>query len=342
MNYSSEEVITQNRISITNLLPEIGQVEVIGELITGLQAEQKNISSKYFYNERGSLLFEEITRLEEYYPTRSEKQILRRIAPALMRSCAGYEIIELGPGDHSKVSILLSAAPQGDGDPVCYLPLDISQPALRNSAQRLVRDFPNLHIEGYAMDFISQVDQIRREQPSLVCFFGGTIGNFEWGDALELLRNISRQMKHGDALLLGMDLVKPREVLHAAYNDARGVTAAFNRNILNNVNDLLGSDFNPDDFEHHAFFNPEHSRIEMHLVARRDQWVHSAHLPEGIHLSRGESIHTENSHKYSLRHIREILEVTGLRLKQIHKDDRGWFAVTQFEKTRHATKDTQE
>ncbi len=336
MNYSSEEVISQSRISITNLLPEIGPEEVIGELVTGLQAEQKYIASKYFYNERGSLLFEEITRLDEYYPTRTEKQILKRIAPALMRNAKGHEIIELGPGDHSKVSILLSAAEQWSEDPVCYLPLDISQPALRSSAQRLVRDFPNLQIEGYAMDFISQVEQIRREQPSLVCFFGSTIGNFEWKDALELLRNISDQLKPGDTLLLGMDLVKPKKVLHAAYNDARGVTAAFNRNILNTVNDLIESDFNPDDFEHHAFYNPGKSRMEMHLVAKRDLWIHSAHLPDGIHLKKGETIHTENSHKYSLRHIRKILEVTGLHLKQIHKDDKGWFAITQFEKTRHA------
>jgi L-histidine N-alpha-methyltransferase len=336
MNYSSEEIILQNRISITNLLPEIGPEEVIGELITGLRAEQKYIASKYFYNERGSLLFEEITRLEEYYPTRAEKQVLRRIAPALMRNCKGYEIVELGPGDHSKVSILLSAAGERDGEPVSYLPLDISQPALRSTAQRLVRDFPNLQIEGYALDFITQVELIRREQPSLVCFFGGTIGNFEWEDALELLRNISLQMKPGDALLLGMDLVKPRQVLHAAYNDARGVTAAFNRNILNNVNDLLETDFNPDDFEHHAFFKPELSRIEMHLLAKRDLWIHSVHLAEGIRLKKGESIHTENSHKYSLRHIREISEETGLHLKQIHKDERGWFAITQFEKTAKA------
>lgn len=332
MNFINEEVLFQNRISITNLLPEIGPEGVIGELVTGLQAEQKFISSKYFYNRKGSMLFEEITRLEEYYPARTEKQILKRISPALMRSYNGFEIIELGPGDHSKISILLSAAEGVKGNPVHYLPLDISQPALRSSAEILVRSFPNLEIEGYALDFISQVEQIRRKQPAMICFFGSTIGNFEWEEALKLLRNISRQMKPGDAFLLGMDLVKAHRVLHAAYNDSRGVTAAFNKNILNTVNDLLSADFQPDDFEHDAFFDPGESRIEMYLVAKRDMWIHSPYFPEEIRLKKGESIHTENSHKYSQQHIRKIVEATGLQLKKVHVDGKGWYAITQFEK----------
>ena len=332
MNFVNEDIVTLNRISIINLLQEIGPDEVSAEIVAGLKAEQKSISSKYFYNSEGSLLFEEITRLEEYYPTRTEKGILKQIAPSLMGQYGGYDIIELGPGDHSKISILLNAAAGMNLASVHYLPLDISQPAIRSSAESLVTTFPNLHVEGYAVDFFSQFGPIRREQPALICFFGSTIGNFEWADSLELLRNISLQMKRGDVLLLGMDLVKPEAILHAAYNDARGITETFNKNILNTVNDLIHADFQTEHFDHLAYFNNEKSRIEMHLVANSDLSVHSPFFNEDLLLKEGETIHTENSHKYSSGHIQEIVEVTGLQLNQTHTDERGWFAVTEFQK----------
>ncbi len=332
MNFVNEDIVTLNRISITNLLQEIGPDEVSTEIVAGLQADQKAISSKYFYNSDGSLLFEEITRLEEYYPTRTEKSILKQIAPALMQQYKGHDIIELGPGDHSKISILLNAATGLKQSTIRYLPLDISQPALRSSAESLVTAFPNLLVEGYAVDFFSQFGPIRREQPALICFFGSTIGNFEWADSLELLRNISIQMKKGDVLLLGMDLVKPEAILHAAYNDAQGITKSFNKNILNTVNDLIHADFQTDHFDHLAFFNKEKSRIEMHLVANGDLSVHSPFFNEDLLLKEGETIHTENSHKYSSGHIQEIVKATGLQLNQTHTDEQEWFAVTEFQK----------
>jgi L-histidine N-alpha-methyltransferase len=333
MNFVSKEVVHAGRISITNLLPEIGPDEVTGEIIAGLCADQKIISSKYFYNREGSLLFEEITRLEEYYPTRTEKSILRRIAPGLMKQYEGYEIIELGPGDHSKISILLGAAPGPGQSLLRYLPLDISQPALTHSAENLVKAFSRVEIEGYAVDFTSQFEIIQREQPAMICFFGSTIGNFEWEEVLELLYNISRQMKKGDVLLLGMDLVKPQALLHAAYNDSRGVTAAFNKNILNSVNDLICSNFHTDDFDHLAYFDTKKSRVEMYLVANRNQSIQSPFLTRQLAITRGETIHTENSHKYQSEHFLEIERTTGLHLRKIHKDERGWFAVTEFQKS---------
>jgi len=332
MNFVNEDIVTLNRISITNLLQEIGPDEVSAEIVAGLLADQKTISSKYFYNSNGSLLFEEITRLEEYYPTRTEKGILRQIAPSLMKQYSSYEIIELGPGDHSKISILLNAATGLKQSSIRYLPLDISQPAIRSSAESLVTAFPNLHIEGYAVDFFSQFEPIQRKKPALICFFGSTIGNFEWNDSLELLWNISLQMKKGDVLLIGMDLVKPEAILHAAYNDARGITEAFNKNILNTVNDLINTDFQTEHFDHLAYFNKNKSRIEMYLVANRDLNVHSPFFNEDLNLKEGESIHTENSHKYSPRHIQEIAETTGLQLNHTHTDEQGWFAVTEFQK----------
>ncbi|MCD4709305.1 MAG: L-histidine N(alpha)-methyltransferase [Bacteroidales bacterium] len=333
MNFVNEDIITLKRISITNLLQEIGSEEVRTEIIAGLNSDPKYISSKYFYNNEGSALFEEITRLDEYYPTRTEIGILKRIAPGLMKTCAGYDIIELGSGDSSKISILLGAAAKMEESAIHYLPLDISQEAIRSSAEELVSVYPNLYVEGYAVDFTSQFGPIKRERPAMICFFGSTIGNFEWEDSLELLQNISRQMKKEDLLLLGMDMVKPQPVLHAAYNDDRGVTAAFNKNILNTVNELIRSDFQPDDFDHLAFYNESSSRIEMHLVANRDLTVHSPHFNEDLLLKKGESIHTENSHKYSTGHIREIVEATGLQLNHTHTDNMGWFAVTEFKKT---------
>ncbi|MEA3461700.1 MAG: L-histidine N(alpha)-methyltransferase [Bacteroidota bacterium] len=332
MNFVNEETVTLNRISITNLLQEIGPEEVVNEIVSGLEAEQKFISSKYFYNKEGSILFEEITRLKEYYPTRTEKGILKQIAPELMKRYGAYEIIELGPGDHSKISILLNATSGLDLTSIRYLPLDISQPAIKSSAEELVSTFPNLHVEGYAVDFFSQFGSIKRERPAMICFFGSTIGNFEWEASLELLRNISEQMKIGDVFLLGMDMIKPEPVLHVAYNDARGVTEAFNKNILYSVNDLIQSDFNADDFAHHAYFNREKSRIEMHLVARKDLSVHSKHFNGALIFRQGDTIHTENSHKYNTGHIQEMAEASGLKLNHTHIDDRGWFAITEFQK----------
>jgi len=332
MNFVNEEVVTRSRVSITNLLQEIGSDEMRKEIVSGLRSRQRSISSKYFYNEAGSLLFEEITRLEEYYPTRTEKNILKQISPGLMKQYGAYEIIELGPGDHSKISILLNAASGLNLATIRYLPLDISQPALRNSAEELVSTFPNLHVEGYAIDFISQFGSVQRERPALICFFGSTIGNFEWETSLDLLNNISKQMKKGDVLLLGMDLVKAELVLHAAYNDAKRVTEAFNRNILESVNDLIKSDFQTEHFDHLAFFNREKSRMEMHLVANRDLSIHSPFFKEDLFMKEGEAIHTENSHKYSAKHIQEIAQATGLKLNQTHTDERGWFALTEFQK----------
>ena len=331
MNFVNEDILTLNRISITNLLQEIGPEEVREEIIKCLTAERKYISSKYFYNQLGSELFEEITGLDEYYPTRTEMSILKRIAPGLMNAYKGFDIIELGSGDSSKISVLFNAASGDYPEQIHYLPLDISQSAIRSSAEELVKTFPNINIDGYAVDFTSQFELVGRDRPALICFFGGTIGNFEWDASIELLQNIGRQLKRGDILLLGTDLVKPEPLLHAAYNDARGVTAAFNRNILNTVNALIQSDFREDDFDHLAFYNQEKFRMEMHLVARRELEVSSAFLSRPLVFQKGEAIHTENSHKYSAMHIREMAAASGLELIHSHTDERGWFALSEFQ-----------
>jgi len=327
MNFHTGNILTNSKVKITNLLPEIGIEDMRAEIVQGLTSERKYISSKYFYNEAGSRLFEEITLLPEYYPTRTEKRILKSVAPALMDSLIGYDIIELGSGDCSKISILFRTLPENPGRLIHYLPMDVSHSAILKSARGLSRYYPDLVIEGYVVDFTTQFNMIRRDNPALICFFGSTIGNFDHKISRELLSNISKHMKKGDALLLGMDLVKPQPILHAAYNDEQGLTEAFNKNILLSVNDIINSNFNPDEFKHLAFYNNNMSRIEMHLVANTDISIGSPFFPEDLVFKRGESIHTENSHKYTDTDIREFARAAGLDHKNTFTDKNSWARV---------------
>jgi L-histidine N-alpha-methyltransferase len=330
MNDPDTLIQCKERLQIRSLLPDTGIGPAREEIMSGLRARDKFISSKFFYNHRGTELYEQITQLKEYYPSRIEKAILRNIAPSLMQTCRGYDIIELGPGDHSKISLLLEASEMRQD--LHYLPLDISESAIRKLSEILVRRFHSLEIEAWIMDFTSQFGMIRRERPSLICFFGSTIGNFTMDQAREFLRKLSADMQRGDHLLLGMDLVKNEEVLHAAYNDSKGVTAAFNLNILSSVNEILGSDFREGDFIHVAQYNREESRIEMFLQAIRNVQVTSPWLDQPVAFSKSERVHTENSHKYTQEHIIEFADYSGLDVVKINKDDRQWFALVEFVK----------
>lgn len=310
----------------------VERTAVQDEIVRGLTAAQKYISSKYFYDAKGSLLFEEITRLEEYYPTRSEKEVLHRIAPGLIERYRGYNLVELGSGDPSKISILLNEAFKMNGKGLRYVPLDISEAAIRQSTEALALSFPGLKIEGQVLDFTTRPESISMDKPTITCFFGGTIGNFDASTGSELLNGIARNMKPGDVLLLGLDLVKEEAILHAAYNDSRGVTAAFNRNILDVVNNLIHSDFDAAAFEHLAFYNHARGRIEMHLVAAKDMQVLSPFFEQNLYLHKGGSIHTENSHKYSEQQVSELVRNNSLKLIQSHVDQKGWFALVEFQK----------
>lgn len=329
MNFENETIVAQDRISINNLLPEIGLKDIRKEIITGLQSEQKHISSKFFYNERGSKLFEEITKLDEYYPTRTEISILENIAPDLLNRYSGFDIVELGSGDPTKISILLSSVGRS---PTKYIPVDVSESAILSSAEILLGNFPGMTIKAYVVDFIKQFKQIKNEAPMLICFFGSTIGNFDRVNAMDFLKSVSHSMKKGDALLLGMDMVKPEPVLHAAYNDSKGVTAEFNKNIFNSVNNIINSDFNTENFEHLAFFNSDLSRIEMHLIAKKSHTVNSQEFEFPINIKKGEHIHTENSHKYKASDILEISHATSLKTKNVFSDKNKWFSLVEFVK----------
>jgi L-histidine N-alpha-methyltransferase len=302
----------------------------ISQIIAGLRSPRKQISSIYFYDGVGSKLFEQITRLPEYYPTRTEKSILRHVAPVIIGAADHLEIVEIGSGDCSKISILLNAIPPQRRETTRYTPVDVSPDAIQESASLLQQTFPGIKIRGIVGDFTRQMHLIPSGKNQLFCFFGGTIGNLSGEQKERFLNDLSRIMRPGDALLLGADMVKPVRILEKAYNDSQGVTAAFNRNILKAVNRLAGTDFNPLAFDHLAFYNRRRKRIEMHLKARSAMRISCPAIPEKIEIDRGESIHTENSHKYTLADLSNSAAAAGLRLDHVFMDENRWFTLAYF------------
>lgn len=332
MNYSASAIVLE-KVHVHNLLPEIGIEKAREEIINGLTARRKFISSKYFYDELGSSLFEKITQLEEYYPTRTEKAILNEIAPELMSRNDSFEIVELGSGDCSKISILLNAVNPQNLKEVCYIPVDVSKSAVEKSAWQLSQSFSGMAINGYVADFTHQLKQISRtEKPRMVCFFGSTIGNFSTFESQLIFHNLNDSLRQGDSLLVGFDLLKAERLLHDAYNDSQRITEQFSKNILKVANEIAGFNFNTNDFDHDAFFNPHKSRIEMHLKAKNKCSVVSPLCKALLNFEKGESIHVENSHKYSRESIENLATQTGFIIKNLYTDPKEWFALVEFVK----------
>lgn len=325
-------VTVLDKIKITNHIKDLGVNNIRKEIMEGLMSKQKFISSKFFYDSKGSKLFEQITQLPEYYPTRTEKGILKQIAPKLMHDLNHIDIVELGSGDCSKISILLNAVQKENMETINYIPVDISNSAIQHSAEELIERFPELTINGIVADFFDQIDLIPADNKRMFCFLGSTLGNFDEETAHVFLRSLSQNMNKGDTFLLGLDLVKPGHILQDAYNDTQGITATFNKNILRVVNDLLESDINPDQFEHLAFFNEDKSRIEMHLKANEDIRINSTFPDKEILLKKGETIHTENSYKFTMNQISELGKTSGLKINQLFIDENSWFTLILFEK----------
>jgi L-histidine Nalpha-methyltransferase len=264
---------TQNKILLDNHLPEIGVRAMRDEVMKSLTDTPCRIPSKYFYDKEGSFLFEEITRLPEYYLSRTEKEILSSLWDKLDIDPHNLNIIELGSGDSSKMELLLRRMPKEAFNTVVYHPVDISSNALKESASKLTRQFPGLKVHGLVADFMHQIHLLPPDGKRLFCFFGSTIGNFNKNEINALMKKLGNAMETGDQLLLGLDMIKNTDVLENAYNDKQGVTARFNKNILKVVNELLEADFNPGLFDHRAFYKKKHNRIEMHLLAREDMKV---------------------------------------------------------------------
>ncbi len=288
-----------------------------------LGSRQRAIPPKYFYDVKGSALFDRICDVPEYYPTRTELGILRdRAAEIAAQIGADAEIVEFGAGSLTKVRLLLDAL----NSPRRYLPIDISGEHLAAAANRLRADYPALAVEPIVADYTRPFElPPRLGRGQRVGFFpGSTLGNFDPGESLHFL-TLAADLLRGGGLLLGVDLVKEPAQLHAAYNDARGVTAAFNLNLLQRANNELGSDFDLDGFGHYAFYNAPFQRIEMHLVSRRAQHVRLG--SERFAFREGETIHTENSHKFTVDGLRELATLAGFRPGAVWTDAERQFSV---------------
>jgi dimethylhistidine N-methyltransferase len=295
----------------------------LADVLAGLSRPQKRLPSKYFYDAVGSRLFDRITELAEYYPTRTELAIVRARAAAMAERCGPRcLLIELGAGSLVKVRLLLDRLDR----PAGYVPVDVSGDHLWSAARELVADYPGLGVYPVVADFTRPFDAPPVPAGRRVVYFpGSTIGNFDPAEADDLLRRVARLVGPGGGLLLGLDLRKDVAVLEPAYNDARGVTAAFNRNLLVRINRELGGDFDAAAFRHRAFYNRERGRIEMHLVSAADQRVRvgGATFP----FRAGESIHTENSYKYDAAEFARRAAGCGLRADETWTDENGYFAV---------------
>jgi L-histidine N-alpha-methyltransferase len=287
---------------------------MLAEVAAGLSEPQKELPPKYFYDQRGSELFEEITRLPEYYPTRTERALLQGWMPELMAQLGTRTLIELGAGSAEKSRLILDAM-RATGLAELYVPIDVSATFLSQTAAKLRREYPGLRVEPAVADIAEELNLPRRiPRPALFAFLGSTIGNFYPPAAIRLLARVRAAMAPGDRFLLGVDLRKDIARLEAAYNDSKGITAEFNRNMLRVLNHELGADFDPDAFEHRAFYDTVGHRIEMHLVSSRDQLVTIPGL-EPVVLARGESIRTEISSKYDRESVAALFEAAELRIE---------------------------
>jgi L-histidine Nalpha-methyltransferase len=291
------------------------RARMIADIRDGLTARPRRLPPKYFYDEVGCRLFERITELPEYYLTRAERSILETIAGPLLARLRPRDLVELGPGSCEKARLLLDALPPGDS--LRYVAVDVGREGLTQAATRLADEYPSIEVHALVADFEHHLVHV--PPPSgrrLVLFLGSTIGNLDPLARHDFLGELRGLLGPDGRLLLGVDLVKDRRTLEAAYDDPAGVTAAFNRNVLRHVNHLVDGDFVPEHYRHHAFYNVEASRIEMHLVAQHWQHVELRGLPLALDLAEGDDIWTENSYKFTREGTEAELAGAGLGLEQ--------------------------
>ncbi len=301
------------------------------EVLNGLRRAQKELPSKYFYDERGSYLYERICSLDEYYPPRTEIAIMKTYIKEIVELLGpNIRLIEYGCGNCVKTRILLDHLP----DISIYVPIDISVEQLRHVSQELISHYSGLEVLPVCADYTSNFKLPAPKRPgnrTVVYFPGSTIGNFDPASAKNFLEHIASVCGPGGALLIGVDLKKDPNMLHRAYNDREGVTAAFNLNLLERINRELNGDFQLDSFQHYAFYNPGESRIEMHLVSLRDQIVHLGDLI--ITFTKYESIWTESSYKYNLDDFKQLAANAGFKVEKVWTDEWQWFSVQYLVKT---------
>ncbi len=302
------EAVEIREVPPTRQIPDLAE-----DVRSGLLHAPRRLPPKYFYDETGSTLFDRICDLPEYYLTRAESTLLARHAGEILAASRPAEMLELGSGASRKTRYLFDACEGGALRPL-YRPFDVCASMLRRAAASLRMEYPWLEIEALAGDYMAGLGRLPAPRgPRLVVFLGSTLGNLDDRQAGAFLAELRGIMQAGDSLLLGVDRLKAARDLHAAYNDGDGLTARFNLNLLQVLNRRLHADFDPQAFEHHASFNPHHARMEMYLLARRDQRVHIADLGVRLELLEGESILTEISCKYTRERIDGLLEAAGFR-----------------------------
>ena len=317
------------RVRIHSLLSEHGERRLADDVLDGLTRPFKEIPPKHFYDARGSELFDQICELPEYYPTRTERSILVARAEQIAEETGAVELVELGSGSAEKARILLDAM-DGQGTLRRYVPLDVSEQALRQAADELVGEYDELEVDAVVADFERHLESVPEPDggPRLVALLGGTIGNFPPGSRRRMLRDVAGLLGPDDRLLLGTDLVKDTETLEAAYNDSAGITAEFNRNVLHVINRELEGDFAPDEFAHVAFFDREHEWIEMRLRSREAQTVHIGRLGLSVSFTAGEELRTEISAKFTRARLQADFAVAGLALQRWYTDPEERFALS--------------
>ena len=320
--------IRDPRLFIHNLVKRDPLAGLADDVRKGLTSQQKRFLPKYFYDELGSQLFEAICLLPEYYLTRAENEILTRYADEIAGAVDGQKtLVEMGSGSASKTRLVIEALLRSQPE-LLFMPVDISFSALESSSRILLQSYPRLSIEGFAADYFAGLAELGKKQRrrTLALFLGSNISNFDAEEALRFLKAMRRVLREGDALLLGVDLKQDPAVLEAAYNDALGVTSAFNLNVLARINRELGGGFDLRNFQHKAFYNESAGRIEIYIESLVNQRVRIEKLELEVEFAAGELIHTENSYKYDRAGIEALASATGFEHSRMWLDSQERFS----------------
>ncbi len=309
------------------------QKTLVQELSSSLNQKQKSIHPKFFYDKKGSKLFDEICKLSEYYLARTEISILTQLYDKLPLHLEGdFRLVELGSGSSKKTRILLSILEKLQKQ-IEYFPIDISN-ILKESSTLLLNDYENLHVTGIIDNYESGLEFIKNydDNKNLIVFLGSSFGNFDYEHGLTFLQKINSSMKNDDLFLIGLDLVKDNSMLERAYNDSQGITRKFNLNVLSRINSELDSDFNISKFAHHTFYNEYKNRVEIYLRSLENQTVKIPKAGMVLQIKQDELIHTENSYKYTIPKIKEIFSMSGFRIKDMWFDEKQYFCLVLLSK----------
>ncbi len=327
---AQDHALLKQRLWLENLITETDEPTVTegADVVEGLTQTPKTLSPKYLYDDRGSQLFEQICELPEYYPTRTETAILQHCASEIARLTGSCELVELGSGSSTKTRILLDAY-QKLGHPLRYLPIDVSGGILESSAYELLVDYPSLSVHGLVSTYELALQQLKPAPlpKRMICFLGSTLGNLNPAESDQFFSLITTALQPGEYFLLGIDLHKSKDVLEPAYNDAQGVTAAFNLNLLQHLNRRFEGNFEPQQFEHWAFYNQQQHQIEMHLRSLRSQTVELRRLNLTVEFEATETIRTEISRKFDLARMQNDLQSQNLKTLRIWSNPQQWFSV---------------